>query len=67
MAKDMDWDIRVVDHHRRQGTLDKGEHQKALDAVEDCSELAVETEAKFKNPFEMRVYAASNDGSADAE
>jgi hypothetical protein len=51
---DMQWDVRVVDHRRRRGILNRTDHKKVLDVVEDCTEEAEETVTTFSNNFELR-------------
>ena len=53
------FDVRLVEHHIRRGTTSQADYQAHLDSLEDCAEMAVETEVKFANPYEQRHFAST--------
>lgn len=64
MSESIKFDTRVIRHQIRRGVTTSAEFQTHLESLEDCAEMAVETETRFDNPYEKRH---ENGGDEEAE
>jgi hypothetical protein len=54
MTDSNDFDTRTIRHHIRRGETSRTKYSQYLAKLDDCAEMAVETETRFDNPYEKR-------------
>lgn len=62
MSDSLKYDTRVLPHQIRRGVTSDAEIQSYLEALEDCADMATETETRFDNPYEKRHKAIRAQG-----
>jgi hypothetical protein len=67
MSESIKYDTRVIRHQIRRGVTSSKDFQNHLESLEDCADLAVETETRFDNPYEKRHSALPGEGDAPSE
>ena len=63
MSESLKYDTRVIRHQIRRGVTTEDEYKSYLDGLDDCADLAEETETRFDNPYEKR-HTATEEGEA---
>jgi hypothetical protein len=65
MSDPVKFDTRIIRHQIRRRVTTAAEFQSHLDSLEDCAEMAEETETRFDNPYEQRHDSDEAAGAAE--